>query len=131
MPLHTDDFRPREIIKLYSRRMQIEQNFRDEKSERFGFGLRASKSRSTGRMLVLSLLATLSTIVMWLLGYHAENKGLHLRYQANSIKSRRVISCLALAKNILRHTPLILRRTVLSTVLNHLTKNYRNMVLVY
>ncbi|EOZ4195685.1 transposase, partial [Shigella dysenteriae] len=64
----TNDFRAREIIKLYSRRMQIEQNFRDEKNGRFGFGLRASKSRSTGRILVLSLLATLSTIVMWLLG---------------------------------------------------------------
>lgn len=84
-------------MKLYSRRMQIEQNFRDEKSERFGFGLRASYSRATGRMMVLSLLATLSTIVMWLLGYHAENKGLHLRYQANSIKSCQVISYLTLA----------------------------------
>ncbi|QNC61958.1 IS4 family transposase [Shigella boydii] len=127
----TNDFRAREIIKLYSRRMQIEQNFRDEKNGRFGFGLRASKSRSTGRILVLSLLATLSTIVMWLLGYHAENKGLHLKYQVNSIKSRRVISYLTLAKNVLRHSPLILRRTVLSTVLNHLSRTYRNMVLVY
>ncbi|HHL2713287.1 TPA: IS4 family transposase [Yersinia enterocolitica] len=127
----TDDFKPREIMKLYSRRMQIEQNFRDEKSERFGFGLRASYSRSAGRMLVLSLLATLSTIVMWLLGYHAESKGLHLRYQANSLKSRRVISYLTLAENILRHSPLILIRTALNTVLNHLAKTYRNMVLVY
>ncbi len=58
----TDDLKPRESIKLYRRRMQIEQNFRDEKSERFGFGLRASHSRSAGRMLVLSLLATLSTL---------------------------------------------------------------------
>lgn len=127
----TDDFKPREIMKLYSRRMQIEQNFRDEKSERFGFGLRASYSRSAERMLVLSLLATLSTIVMWLIGYHAENKGLHLRYQANSIKTRRVISYLTLAENVLRHSPLILKRTVLSTVLNHLAKTYQNMVLVY
>jgi len=55
---NTDQFKPREIMKLYSRRMQIEQNFRDEKSERFGFGLRSSYSRSAGRMLVLSLLAT-------------------------------------------------------------------------
>ncbi|EBJ1199142.1 IS4 family transposase, partial [Salmonella enterica] len=76
----TDDFKPRVIMKLYSRRMQIEQHFRDEKSERFGFGLRASYSRSAGRVLALSLLATLSTIVLWLVGYHAENKGLHLRY---------------------------------------------------
>lgn len=128
---NTNDFKPREIMKLYSRRMQIEQNFRDEKSERFGFGLRASYSRSTGRMLVLSLLATLSTIIMWLLGYHAENKGLHLRYQANSIKSRRVISYLTLAENVLRHSPLILKRTELNAVLNHLAKTYQKMVLVY
>lgn len=127
----TDDFKPREVMKLYRRRMQIEQNFRDEKSERFGFGLRGSYSRSAGRMLVLSLLATLSAIVLWLIGYHAENKGLHLRYQANSIKSRRVISYLTLAENVLRHSPLILKRTVLSTVLNHLAKTYQNMVLVY
>ncbi|EFY9856227.1 IS4/IS5 family transposase, partial [Shigella flexneri] len=43
----------------------------------------------------------------------------------------RVISYLTLAKNVLRHSPLILRRTVLSTVLNHLSRTYRNMVLVY
>ena len=127
----TAEFKPREIMRLYSRRMQIEQNFRDEKSERFGFGLRASYSRSAGRMLVLSLLATLATVVMWLLGYHAENKGLHLRYQANSLKSRRVISYLTLAENVIRHSPLILRRTALDAVLNHLAKTYRNMVLVY
>lgn len=70
----TEDFKPREIMKLYSRRMQIEQNFRDEKSERFGFGLRASYSCSAGRIQVLSLLATLSTIVLWFIGYHAEKK---------------------------------------------------------
>ncbi|GKW43155.1 hypothetical protein PEC301879_30130 [Pectobacterium carotovorum subsp. carotovorum] len=111
--------------------MQIEQNFRDEKSERFGFGLRASHSGTVGRLLVLSLLATLATAVLWLLGYEAENKGLHLKYQANSIKSRRVISYMTLAENVLRHSPLMLRRTVLNTVLNHLAKTYRSMVLVY
>ena len=100
-------------------------------SERFGFGLRASYSRSAGRIQVLSLLATLSTIVLWLLGYHAANKGLHLRYQANSIKSRRVISYLTLAKNVLRHSPLALGRISLGDVLNNLTRAYRNMVLVY
>ncbi|CDG90351.1 transposase (fragment) [Xenorhabdus bovienii str. feltiae Florida] len=80
-----DDFKPRQIMKLYSRRMQIEQNFRDEKSERFGFGLRASYSHGAGRLSVLSLLATLSSIVLWLIGFYAENKGMHLNYQANSI----------------------------------------------
>ncbi|MCS2151069.1 IS4 family transposase [Scandinavium goeteborgense] len=127
----TDEFSPAKVMKLYSRRMQIEQNFRDEKSERFGFGLRASHSSTEGRILVLSLLTTLATVVLWLIGYHAENKGLHLRYQANSIKSRRVLSFLTLAENILRHSPLVLTRMVLDTVLNHLARAYRSMVLVY
>ncbi|CNC65848.1 transposase for IS1330 [Yersinia similis] len=52
-------------------------------------------------------------------------------HQANSIKSRRVISFLTLAENILRHSPLILMRTALNAVLNHLAKTYRSMVLVY
>lgn len=55
--------------------MQIAQNFHDEKSERFGFGLRASHSGSEGRILVLSLLATFATVVLWLIGYHVEKKG--------------------------------------------------------
>ncbi|PHM35556.1 IS4 family transposase [Xenorhabdus szentirmaii] len=126
----TNEFKPRQIMKLYSRRMQIEQNFRDEKSERFGFGLRACYSHSAGRLLVLSLLATLSTIALWLIGYHAENQGLHLQYQANSIKSKRVISYLTLAKNIIRHSSSILRVIVLDNVLAHLAKIYRNMVFI-
>ncbi len=126
-----DDFKPRQVMKLYSRRMQIEQNFSDEKSERFGFGLRASYSQGAGRLSVLSLLATLSSIVLWLIGFHAENKGIHLNYQANSIKSRRVISHLTLAKNVLRHSPLILFEIVLNQTLKYLAKIYQNMVLIY
>ncbi|PWS15565.1 IS4 family transposase, partial [Klebsiella pneumoniae] len=44
---------------------------------------------------------------------------------------RRVISYLKLVENILRNSPLILKRTVLSTVLNHLARTCQNMVLVY
>lgn len=127
----TDKYKPSKIMKLYGRRMQIEQNFRDEKSERFGFGLRASQSESAGRICVLSLIATLGTIVLWLIGYHAENKGLHLRYQANSLKHRRVISFLTLAANMLRQSPLMVRRINLDIILRHLARNYSRMVLIY
>lgn len=56
-------------MKLYSRRMQIEQNFRDGKSERFGFGLRTSYSRSAGKVLVLSPVGNTehnSAVAYWL-----------------------------------------------------------------
>ncbi len=118
-------------MKLYSRRMQIEQNFRDEKSERYGLGLRGCYSRTAGRILILSLLATLGSIVLWLFNYHAENKGLYLGYQANSIKSRRFLSYLTLTKNILRQTPMILRRINLNSILRKLAYSYQDMVMVY
>lgn len=120
----TDEFKPRQIMKLHGRRIQIEQNVRDEKSEHFGFGLRASYSHSAGRLLILSLIAILSTIVLWLLGYDAENKWLHLKYQSNSVKSKRVISYLTVAKNVLRHSQEVSIVVVLDNVLKHLAKTY-------
>ncbi|XPL48860.1 transposase [Enterobacter cloacae subsp. cloacae] len=48
---NAEGLEPHQIMALYSRRMQIEQNFRDDKSPRFGFGLRLSRSqgkRATG-----------------------------------------------------------------------------------
>ncbi|WP_127526521.1 transposase [Budvicia aquatica] len=36
---NTEEFKPYDIMTLYRRRMQIEQNLHDEKSERMGFGL--------------------------------------------------------------------------------------------
>ncbi|WP_407217845.1 transposase [Enterobacter hormaechei] len=41
---NAEGLEPHQIMALYSRRMQIEQNFRDDKSPRFGFGLRLSRS---------------------------------------------------------------------------------------
>ena len=111
--------------------MQIEQNFRDEKSERYGFGLRASRSQSRERLQVLSLLVTLAGIMLWLLGYHFENKGLHLHYQANSIRKRRVLSFLTLAENVLRHCPKILKQVAPEKILHQLISTYRSMVLIY
>ena len=127
----TDEFKACKIIRLYSRRMQIEQNFRDEKSERYGFGLRASRSQSRERLQVLSLLVTLAGIMLWLLDYHFENKGLHLHYQANSIRKRRVLSFLTLAENVLRHCPKILKQVAPEKILHQLISTYRSMVLIY
>ncbi|STH73109.1 transposase [Escherichia coli] len=91
---NSTEFSPKQVMKLYSRRMQIEQNFRDEKNPRWGFGLRFGASHSSGRVTVLSLIATLASIIMWLSGFSLENKGIHHKYQANTVKHRRVISLL-------------------------------------
>ncbi|WP_167816813.1 IS4 family transposase, partial [Enterobacter cloacae] len=98
------------IMALYSRRMQIEQNFRDDKSPRFGFGLRLSRSQGKGRLEVLNMVAAMASLVMWLAGYRAERQCLHWHYQASSIRHRRVLSYLSLAEEVIRHEPGKVRR---------------------
>ncbi|CAD7363326.1 transposase [Escherichia coli] len=128
---NSTEFSPKQVMKLYSRRMQIEQNFRDEKNPRWGFGLRFGASHSSGRVTVLSLIATLASIIMWLSGFSLENKGIHHKYQANTVKHRRVISLLKLAENVIRHSPLILNTLSLDAGLKVLQQRYTNMIMVY
>lgn len=120
---------PAQIMMLYSRRMQIEQNFRDEKSPRFGFGLRRSRSQSQGRLAVLSVVAAMASLMLWLTGYMAEKQRLHRHYQANSIRTRRVLSYLRLAGEVLRHEPEKVRRMNIVNQLKRLGKEYSNMVM--
>lgn len=38
-----------QIVKMYGCRMQIEQNFRDDKSDRWGFGMQYHRTRNKKR----------------------------------------------------------------------------------
>ena len=100
----------RTIINLYKKRMQIEQNFRDDKNERWGFAWRYSRTRQVARISVLCLVATLATIILWLIGFTMEQQQWHRRFQANSVKHMRVLSYLFLAKQLLFHNPEWLRQ---------------------
>ena len=83
--------------------MEIEQNFRDYKSERFGFSLRYSRTQNIPRLAILLLIATIATIMLWLIGFAGELRNLQKDFQANTIKNRRVLSLLTLGKQIILH----------------------------
>ncbi|MCX7115938.1 MAG: hypothetical protein NTW08_08545 [Gammaproteobacteria bacterium] len=87
----------------YSKRMQIEQNFRDDKSERFGFGWRFSGTRDAAKISVLVLLATIASFILWMIGFAAEKKGLQYAFQANTVRSRRILSFIFLAKQLIEN----------------------------
>ena len=72
--------------------MQIEETFRDAKNHRFGWSFEDARSNSSKRFEVLLLLATLGMLAVTLLGHAAEERGIHRRYQANTISKRRVLS---------------------------------------
>ena len=82
----------KKLVAIYRMRMQIEEEFRDIKSSLFGLGFEHHKSRCVQRITVLILIATLTSILANIKGLAMFMAGLHLRYQANTVKKRRVLS---------------------------------------
>ncbi|QIB08194.1 hypothetical protein GZ982_26855 [Pseudomonas fluorescens] len=72
--------------------MQIEEGFRDVKSEHLGLGLNLHRSHCPRRIEVLLLIATLANYLIFLTGLLARESKLEQRYQSNSLKDRRVLS---------------------------------------
>jgi len=85
------------IIKIYSKRMKIEHDFRDSKDPKWGLGIRASRTVDPARLQIQLLIGFLAAILLWLIGLCLENKKLHYHFQANSIKNERVLSVIFLA----------------------------------
>lgn len=94
---------PARIIAIYKRRMQIEETFRDAKSNRFGLALSQARTRSEHRANVLLLLASLAHLVAVLLGMAAETLRLQRRFQANTVTRRRVFSLAMLGRLFATH----------------------------
>jgi len=86
------------IVTTYRHRMRIEEYFRDEKNDRWGWCLTKVVARegSSERLEVLALLAALATLAMTLAGIAAERRGLQRAFQANTVRKRRVLSLFVL-----------------------------------
>lgn len=92
----------KQIVRAYSRRMQIEETFRDAKNHRFGWSFEDARSKSKKRLGILLLIAALAMLALTLLGQATEDQGLHKRYQANTITNRRVLSLFVLGMQIVQ-----------------------------
>jgi hypothetical protein len=100
--LSPDEFSPKRIVQLYGKRMQIEEAFRDLKSDKFGFGMTVSRSKNVNRLNILLLIATLATWCLWLIGLYAQQQGWHRQFQANTITDRKVLSIPFLALQVIQ-----------------------------
>ena len=115
-----EDISAQRIIHLYSKRMQIEECFRDLKSDRFGFGATLSRSRQSERLNILLLIAALATVCLWWVGCAARAHGWQRHFQANTVRDREVLSIPFLALAVLRRTEYVLTMTELIEIKNAL-----------
>ena len=90
------------MVAVYAQRMQIEESFRDLKSERFGLGFSSSRSTQKARLGVLLLVACLASFVLRLIGEAGKAKQLAFQFQSNTRRSRPVISVITLALQLVQ-----------------------------
>jgi hypothetical protein len=92
----------RQVINLYKTRMQIEEGFRDVKNSRWGLAFNEARCSSTYRYENLLLVAHLATFAIWLIGKIAEVKNWHRHYQANTVKTEKVLSTFFLGLEVVK-----------------------------
>lgn len=91
----------RRIKQIYTKRMQIEETFRDLKSHRWGFGLRYARCNTAKRLEILRLLGTLATLVAWLAGLAGRTMQWNWQLQANTTRKRQVLSTFFIGRQLL------------------------------
>ncbi len=90
------------VVAIYAQRMQIEEAFRDLKSERFGLGFSAHRTTRKERLCVLMLIACLALFVLRLIGEVAKARQLDFQFQSNTRRSRAVLSVISLGLQLAR-----------------------------
>ncbi len=103
------------IMAIYRTRMQIEEAFRDLKSERYGLGFSASQTRVPARLAILLLIGSLALLVLWLVGQATMRQQWHYRYQSNTRRSRPVLSVVSIGRHVVwRATELLTTRHLIA-----------------
>lgn len=115
----------KQAVELYAKRMQIEQNFRDDKSMQYGFSWRFSKSTGVERMSTLCLIASLATTALWFVGHEAERRKWHTKFQANSVRHRRVLSFLTLTKQVAKQFKIRITLNYIEKILKYFILDYQ------
>jgi len=111
------------MINLYKTRMQIEEGFRDIKNSRWGFSLDEARVSTASRYENLLLVGVLATFAVWLTGMVAELKNIHRQYQANTVKTRNVLSTFYLGCRVLDKQAFDIRREEFQQALKTLREN--------
>ena len=91
------------VIKNYSKRMKIEHEFRSTKNPQYGIGLSYSRSMDPSILQILLLIGQLHLFLLWLIGLATEYDNKHFDYQANTVKTHRVLSLVFLGMQVILH----------------------------
>lgn len=99
--LSLKSYKPKQIVNIYSTRMQIEEGFRDSKSVHYGLGLSQNIRMKNHRRSVLCLMAACAIFVLWCIGTAGKQTDIARQVRVNSSSKREPYSVIFLAKLLL------------------------------
>ena len=111
------------IIKQYATRMKIEHEFRSTKNSQYGIGLSYSRSMDPNSLQMLLLIGHLHLFLLWLIGLATEYDKKHFNYQANTVKTHRVLSLVFLGMQVILHNIEAITEDILMNALEWGTAN--------
>lgn len=95
-----EDLNARQLVALYTRRMQIELSFRDLKSHRYGNAFEDSLTHKGARIEILLLIHAMAAFATWLVGLACEATGID-HWLAARPSTRRLYSLMRLGREAL------------------------------
>ena len=87
---------PKQIVKIYRTRMQIEEGFRDCKAVHYGLDLLQKRNMCEKRRSILCLLATLANFILWCIGIAGKQTPVAKQVRVNSSSKREPYSAIFL-----------------------------------
>lgn len=89
---------PKQIIKIYKTRMQIEEGFRDCKARNYGLSLSQYRGMNQQRRSMLCMIVTCAIFVLWCVGVAAQHSRAAKQVQVSSSSKRASYSVIFLAR---------------------------------
>lgn len=122
-----DVLNAKQVVTIYSGRMQIEQTFRDVKNPRWGLGLSHSQTNKPERLACLLLIGALVCYALWLIALAVRKSGYRIEFGSKK-KAAHALSLISLARWWVRenHPTILLRRQI-----NNALLTLRTMVMVF
>ncbi len=81
---------PKQIVKIYHTRMQIEEGFRDCKAMHYGLGLSQNRRMNKRRRSILCLLTSLAVFMLWCIGMAGKQSPIAKQVRVNSSSKREI-----------------------------------------
>jgi hypothetical protein len=91
--LPEDQWNPSRIVAIYKQRMQIEEGFRDVKSEHFGVGVARHRSHCPRRIEVLLLISALANYIICLTGCRPVKRVMNIAFKAIALNADGCCRC--------------------------------------